>query len=89
MTTRRKPVRVRKARWRGVCPRCRAPITHGQLVASMNRRPWTHAAHLAEAARAAADARRLQAPGPDGQAGTVIAALIAAVAEQRARRGHR
>jgi hypothetical protein len=48
----RKLVRVRVARWSGVCPVCRAPILGGQQVASVRRGPWVHVGHVIAAGRA-------------------------------------
>jgi hypothetical protein len=81
----RKPVRVRKARWRGICPRCRTPIVPGQLVASVNRRPWIHASHITDDVRQAARDRDRAEVYDQGEAGPVIAAMLAGLAQARAR----
>jgi len=41
-----KRVRVRKARHKGVCPRCRRYILAGELIASVRGGPFMYLAHI-------------------------------------------
>jgi hypothetical protein len=47
--TRRKALRIRKARWTGICALCGAPVIPPARLASVNGGPWMCVSHVAGA----------------------------------------